>query len=300
MNEVYIQRINKVLAYIDAHLDADLSLKTVADIAHYSPFHLHRLFKAVINEPLNAYIVRKRIERTAMMLIHDKSSSIADVADKYGFGNDASFSRTFKKFYGQSPSAFRKTNSGNFGKIGKANSNNGKNSFITEEYICNIKNLKNWITMNAKIEISELPKMSLAYVTQIGVEGIEKAFQQIIKWAGSKGVLANADTHICRVFHDSFKVTDADKVRMSIGVVSPEEIKVDGEIGLSAIEAGKTIVGHFEIEPREFEKAWDSLFIWMNENGYKKVERFPFEIYHNNYKDHPEKKCIVDLCIPVE
>ena len=114
MNEVYIQRINKVLAYIDAHLDADLSLKTVADVAHYSPFHLHRLFKAVINEPLNAYIVRKRIERTAMMLIHDKSSSIADVADKYGFGNDASFSRTFKKFYGQSPSAFRKTNSGNF------------------------------------------------------------------------------------------------------------------------------------------------------------------------------------------
>jgi AraC family transcriptional regulator len=300
MQEEYIKRINKVLTYIDKNLNAELSLQTISNVAFYSPFHLHRLFKAITNETLNTYITRKRIERTAMMLIHDKEYSIADIADKYGFKNDSTFSRTFKKIYGQSPSEFRKSNLDNFSKISKVNSNNGKADFITEEYICNINNLKNWIKMNAKIEIKEMPKMNLAYVTQIGVNGIDNAFQRIIKWATPKELLVKSNTNVCRVFHDSFKVTDADKVRMSIGILTDQEITVDGEVGLTTIEKSKNIVGHFIIEPKEFEKSWDSLFIWMNENGYKKADRYPFEIYHNNFNEHSEKKCIVDLYIPIE
>ena len=195
MQEEYIKRINKVLTFIDENLDTDLSLQTISSIAYYSPFHLHRLFKAITNETLNAYIIRKRIERTAMMLIHNKEYSIADIADKYGFQNDSTFSRTFKKIYRQSPTEFRKSNLGNFSKISKVNSNNGKVNFITEEYLCNINNLKNWIKMNAKIEITEMPKMNLAYVTQIGVNGIDNAFQRIVKWATPKGLLEKTDTN---------------------------------------------------------------------------------------------------------
>lgn len=300
MNEEYIQRINRVLCYIDENLAAELSLQIIADIAYYSPFHLHRLFKAITNETLNAYITRKRIERTAIMLIHNKELSISEISNRYGFKNDSTFSRTFKKLYGQSPTEFRKSNTRNFSKIGKVNSNIGKTGFITDEYLCNIINLKNWIRMNAKIEITEMPGMNLAYVTQIGVNGIDQAFQRIIKWATPKELLAKSDTHICRVFHDSFKVTDADKVRMSIGILTKHDVNAEGEVSLTTIEKGKNIVAHFSIEPIEFEKAWDSLFIWMNENGYKKADRNPFEIYHNNYQEHPERKCIVDLIIPIE
>jgi len=159
-----------------------------------------------------------------------------------------------------------------------------KNTFAT------INNLKNWIKMNARIEIKEMPKMNLAYVTQIGVNGIDNAFQRIVKWASAKGLLSKTDTNVCRVFHDSFKVTDPDKVRMSIGILAKQELTADGEVGLITLEKGKNIVGHFVIEPLEFEKSWDSLFIWMNDNGYKKADRYPFEIYHNNFNEHPEKK----------
>jgi AraC family transcriptional regulator len=38
----------------------------------------------------------------------------------------------------------------------------------------------------------------------------------------------------------------------------------------------------------------------MNEKGYKKVDQNPFEIMHNDFNEHPEKKCIVDFCIPIE
>lgn len=300
MQEEYIKRINKVLTFIDENLDAELSLQKISNVAFYSPFHLHRLFKAITNETLNFYITRKRIERTAMMLIHNKEFSIAEIAEKYGFNNDSTFSRTFKKTYGQSPSEFRKSNLNNFSKISKVYSNNGKENFVTQEYLCNIINLKNWIKMNAKIEIKEMPKMNLAYVTQIGVNGIDSSFQRIIKWATPKEFLSKSETNVCRVFHDSFKVTDADKVRMSIGILTNQEVTAEGEIGITTIEKGKNIVAHFVIEPKEFEKSWDSLFIWMNENGYKKADRFPFEIYHNNFNEHQEKKCIIDFIIPIE
>lgn len=168
MHQEYINRINTVLIYIDENLETDLSLDTVSNIAFYSPFHFHRLFKAITSEPLNTYIIRKRIERSAMMLIHNNEYSIAEIAIKLGFKNDSTFSRTFKKIYGQSPTQFRKANLGNLSKIGKEDSKIGKVNFITEEYICNINNLKNWIKMNAKIEVLEMPKMNLAYVTQIG------------------------------------------------------------------------------------------------------------------------------------
>ena len=99
MQEEYIKRINKALAFIDENLDADLSLQRISDVAYYSPFHTHRLFKAITKENLNAYIIRKRIERTALMLIHNKECTISEIADKYGFKNDSTFSRTFKKMW---------------------------------------------------------------------------------------------------------------------------------------------------------------------------------------------------------
>ncbi len=300
MHNDYIQRINKVLGYVESHLDENLSLQVISEVAFYSPFHLHRLFKAVTNETLNSYIGRKRLERSAMHLIHAEHLSIAEIAMKHGFNSDSVFSRSFKKMYGLSPSEFRKRNQHNFSKIRQVDSKFGQENFITEEYLRNINHLKNWINMNANIEIRDEKKSHLAYLTQIGEDGINEAFHRIVKWASAKGLLANPDNEICRVFHDSFKVTEANKVRMSIGLRSKDVLKAEGEVSVTQLDPGKCLIGHFVISPDEFEKAWDSLFIWMNEKGHKKADRFPFEVYHNNFEEHPEKKCIVDFYIPIE
>lgn len=51
-------RINRVFEYIYSNLDANLSLATIADIAFFSPFHFHRIFKAITGETINEYITR--------------------------------------------------------------------------------------------------------------------------------------------------------------------------------------------------------------------------------------------------
>ena len=295
----YNKRINTVFQYIDDNLDKELSLETIAKIAFYSPFHFHRVFKMITNETLNNYITRRRIEKAAALLLHKKELTISDLVTQFGFNSISAFTRAFKNYYGESPTSFRKSNSQKFSKISQIDSKNSQIETNYDTYICNIMNLKKWTIMQANIEIKEIQEQDVAFVTQIGVEGLETAFSKIIRWATPRNILDNPNLKMIRVFHDSFKITAPEKVRMSIGITLNQPIKVEGEIGITKIEKGKYIVGHYEIKPNDFEKAWTGLFIWMNENGYKKTTKNPFEIYHNNFNEHPENKCIVDLCIPV-
>jgi AraC family transcriptional regulator len=299
MNQDYIKRVNRILTFIDENIDSELSLEKVAAIGHYSPFHLHRIFKEITNETLNAYITRKRIEKTAAMLMHRRELTIADIYLQNGFSSNSSFTRAFKKFYGVSPTQFRALSPDQFSKISQTDSKNGQTKGLLANYICTMNELKNWINSNATIEIKELPKLDLAYITQIGVTGLPDAFGRLIKWATPLGLMQSEDLKLARIYHDSFKITTPEKVRMSVCILLKEPISVDGEVGLTTIPSGKFIVGRFEIEPLDFEKAWRGLFAWMNDNGYKKADQNPFEIYHNDFNTHPEKKFIVDLYIPI-
>ncbi|WPY98347.1 AraC family transcriptional regulator [Christiangramia sp. OXR-203] len=294
----YRNRINRVFEFIDANLDADLSLKTVSEIAFFSPFHFHRIFKFVTGETLNEYVTRRKIEKSSLDLLHKKITT-TELAHKFGFSDNSSFSRTFKKYFGVSPTEFKKQNPNRHSKIRQLESKNGQDYPDYEKYICIIDNLKKWIKMNANIEIKEMPKMELAYVSSIGSQNLETAYGKLMQWATPKGLM-NDQTKMVTIYHDSFKVTQADKVRMSACILLDKPTETKGEIGTTSIESGKCIVGKFKIGLNEFEKSWTGLFLWMNENGYTKTDREPFEIYHNNFNDHPERKAIVDFCIPIE
>lgn len=294
----YKARINRVFEYIDANLDSSLSLKTIAEIAFFSPFHFHRVFKSITGETLNDYITRRRVEKSASDLMH-KEVSMASIYQSYGFPDNSSFTRTFKKYYGISPTAFKKENPNKFSKIRQLESKNGQIYPDFEKYICIIDNLKNWIKMNAKIEIKVVEQLDLAYLSSIGVGNLAATYQKIVRWAGPKGLLDD-NTKMVTIYHDSLLVTEAEKARMDACIVLTKPVAVDGEFGLTTIEKGKFIVGSFEIGLADFEKSWTGLFVWMHEHGYKKADRNPFELYHNNFNEHPAKKAIVDFYIPID
>jgi AraC family transcriptional regulator len=294
----YINRINRVFEFIDANLESDLSLTTISEVAFFSPFHFHRIFKFITGETLNEYVNRRRIEKSALDILH-KNLKTTEIAHKYGFSDNSSFSRAFKKYYEQSPTEFRKQNPNRISKIRQLESKNGQVYPDFDTYICLLNNLKKWITMSTTIEIKEMPKMNLAFITSIGPQNLESAYAKLMRWAIPQG-LVNNQTKMVTIYHDSFKVTAANKVRMSACILLHKSVETLGEIGQTSIESGKCIVGSYEIQLNEFEKSWTALFLWMNENGYKKAERNPFEIYHNNFNEHPEKKAIVDFCIPIE
>ena len=248
----YKTRINRVFTYIDENLSSDLSLDTLSKIAFFSPFHFHRIFKHITGETLNEYVIRRRIEKAALDLLH-KNDTTTEIAHTYGFSDISSFSRAFKNYFEVSPTAFKKQNPNRHSKIRQLKSKNGQEYPNHEKYICAIDTLKNWITMNAKIEIKKIPELHLVAVTHIGVDAIENAFEKLIRWATPKGLFKNPEAKMGRLFYDSFKVTAPDKVRMAIFLIIQEPITTEGEIQTLTINEGKCIVARFEITPEEFE-----------------------------------------------
>ena len=80
----------------------------------------------------------------------------------------------------------------------------------------------------------------------------------------------STEAKLARVFHDSFKVTAPDKVRMSVSLLTDTPFTAEDDIVKTTIAKSKCIVGHYEISPNDFETSWSSLFIWMNDKGYEK------------------------------
>ncbi|WP_172914802.1 helix-turn-helix domain-containing protein [Capnocytophaga canis] len=102
----YRERINKVLEYIGNHLDEKIELKTLAEIANFSEFHFHRIFKAFVNESVGAHITRLRVEASAILLRYS-NLSVEQISEKVGYEMVSSLSKSFKKFYGVSPTEYR-------------------------------------------------------------------------------------------------------------------------------------------------------------------------------------------------
>jgi len=59
----YISRINKVMNYVEKHIDQILNLYTLAGIANFSPFHFHRVFTFLTGETPNDYVQRIRMKK---------------------------------------------------------------------------------------------------------------------------------------------------------------------------------------------------------------------------------------------
>ncbi|MFD0964656.1 AraC family transcriptional regulator [Pseudofulvibacter geojedonensis] len=289
----YIKRVNDVFTYIDNHLENDLSLNDLSRIAHFSPYHFHRIFKVIAHEPLQVYINRKRIEKAAGLLFRNQNLSISEIYLQCGFASAAAFNKVFKKFYAVSPSEFRKKNPNKYSKIGQVNNNK-------EQYLRNLEQLIRWRDMNSTIEIKQVSELHFATLTVIGSQNLQTAFPKLMGWAGPKGLLANPNFKMGTIFYDSFKVTPADKVRMKACLLVDNPIESENDIEVISLAPQKCIVGSFEIGIEEFEKTWTSLFMWMNVNEHKIADKQPFEIYHNNFNDHPEKKCRVDMYIPIQ
>jgi AraC family transcriptional regulator len=317
LREEYLSRINRVIDYIEQHIDETLSLAKLAEVANFSRFHFHRLFKAIKGETLNQYISRMRTEKAATQLLNNPKKSITEIALDCGFSGSAAFARAFKDIFKMSASEWRikgaKRNSNirqADGNIRETLGNIGKDLIISSGYIDPQTNNPIWrIKMKTKkevkVEVKELPELNVAYVRHTGpYKGDNQLFGSLIgrlmKWAAPRDLLKAADTRLYAVYHDDPNVTQEENLRMSICISVPKGTPVDGEIGQMTVPGGKFAVAGFELANDEFEEAWGALMGgWLPESGYQPDDRLCYEIMHNDPQKHPEHKHVVDICVPV-
>jgi AraC family transcriptional regulator len=99
-------RLRRVLDYIAAHLDQDLSLAALAKTAGLSPHYFVELFRQRMGTPPHRYVVEQRIER-ARRLLRDPARSVIEVALSTGFASQSHFGRVFRRVVGMTPARYR-------------------------------------------------------------------------------------------------------------------------------------------------------------------------------------------------
>lgn len=292
----YKARVNKVMDYIEQNLDKPINLKTIAAVANFSSYHFHRIFTILVGETPNNFLQRIRLERSASALINNANEPINDIAYRFGFTSASSFSRAFNKQFGITAKGYREAK----GVKKIQDSKNGKSTIISYAQLC-ATNYKNVAIMKTEIEIKDMPAMQVIYCRHTGAfNQIGKAYEKLMKWAWAHGLLGGADIKCVTVYHDDPSVTSIDKMRQSACLIINTPVKVEGEIGKMTIEGGKYAVGRFEVSETEFEQAWNIMCEWFTQSNCQPGDGCTYEIYHNDHLTHPERKFIIDICIPVK
>jgi len=94
-----------VAAYIEENLCGHISLATLASLARLSPYHFCRAFKRSFGMPPHCYHTVRRIER-AKVLLEQRQHSVTEIGLALGFHETSSFSATFRKVTGVTPTAY--------------------------------------------------------------------------------------------------------------------------------------------------------------------------------------------------
>lgn len=101
------QRIARVIDHVFKHSNEDLSIDTLAKVAHYSPFHFQKVFKQLVGETPKQYSLKLRLETAFLFLVIYPRKPIGEVALESGFSSPAIFSRAIKGYFGHSPDQLR-------------------------------------------------------------------------------------------------------------------------------------------------------------------------------------------------
>jgi AraC-like DNA-binding protein len=104
--EDFNRRLLRARDAMDRAYSEPLEVRTVAAVAHVSPAHFTRSFRAVFGETPHRYLRRRRVERS-MFLLRESDRSVTDVCFDVGFTSLGTFSRTFREIVGETPSGYR-------------------------------------------------------------------------------------------------------------------------------------------------------------------------------------------------
>ena len=283
--------MHAVVEYIDRHLDKKLDLAALADVASFSPFHFHRLFRALMGEALGDYVRRRRLEIAGVRLLSQEGVSVLNIALGVGFGSAEAFTRAFRARFDCSPTEWRKS---------KRNQTASKRD--QAERRPQRKNGALSLKETAmKVTIIERPPVHVAYLRHIGPygPGIGRFWMETVApWMSTNNLIGRERYGIAL---DDPTVTAPAKCRYDACVQSDEEEMLSGDPGRKVIPGGKYAALAFEGTSAGIGAAWEVLLRdWLPKSSLQLDSRPFFEHYPVDGRYDPKTGSFTcNICAPV-
>ena len=221
----YVARVNRAIDHIVRNLAAPLRLEDVAEVAYFSPFHFHRVFRSLIGETLSDFVKRLRLERALTLMSHRPDRSLTKIAFDVGFSSSSDFSRVFKKRFGLPPSAF------DLEAYRRENREALKWSTDDPDAAHLLRRLPPGENPDGfEIELVDLPARCVAYVRVLDPfrpDIVPQAYERLLAWAETRGL---ADGQWLGYMWEDPEIVALPDCRYDAGLVVPA-FKPEGEDG---------------------------------------------------------------------
>ena len=266
--------VHRAIDHVQANLAGPVALEDVAHAAGYSPFHFHRVFKALMGETLHEFVQRQRLERALTMMSRAGAGTLTEIALATGFAASSDFSRAFKQRYGVPPSRF---------DVGALRDSRRAELLALLEQAGQRPALDrlppDTNPDGFEVRLRELPPRVLAYIRvhdPYHGDGVVRAAERLAEWAEARGV---ADNRWYGYQWEDPDITPLEQCRYDIAV-EVDDVRAQGEIGRLALPAMQVaeieLAGDVALELR----ALDWLFTtWLPRSGRVPADQPCFEAF---------------------
>jgi AraC family transcriptional regulator len=277
--QTYRQRILQVQLFIQERLDEELPLDRLARVAHFSPYHFHRVFKALVGEGVSEYVRRLRLESAAVAL-KTTDRGVVRIALDAGYGTHEAFTRAFRQLFGVSPTQFR---------AGRQPPDTFKEEpSMTAE------------TSPHEVRVDTLPPRRVAFLRHVGpYQAVGPTFGRLAGWAGPRG-LFGPGTLMLGICHDDPDVTPADKIRYDCCITVDDRFQPEGEVGVQTVAGGEYAVLTHRGPYERLNESYRWLYgTWLPTSGREPGHAPPFEVYRNSPGDVAPEDLLTEICVPL-
>ena len=272
-----------------------LTLNTLAQVAGFSPFHFHRLFKAVTGETSSDTVVRLRLERAASLLRSSPSLSITAAAFDCGFQSVSVFSRTFKKHFGLNARQWDR----------QSPLKNSKNGQVLDGFPrYTIENLSEWAEEGVfEVNLRSLPAQRLAYIrvydSYQAFKPVMDAYEQLIAWYCQQGGDLKQTT-LYGMSPDDPEVTPLRLCRFDWCLSVPSDWSATGKINIQNFPACQVATIHCQGDLQQEDQAIQYLFrYWLPHSRYQPDNLPGMEIYRRLPSELGWEEFDLDCAIPI-
>lgn len=274
----YEERLDRVIAYIYDHLDEEIDLQKLADIACMSPYHWHRVYHAVKGETVAATVKRLRLHRSVGYLVYS-DMPIEEIAQRSGYPNLQSFTRIFKAVYGMPPAQYRK------------NGSHARFSTPIQERDQSMYD----------IEFKTVPPMTAASIAHSGsYMEVGKAFESLYTWLVSNDLMKDTQRMIGIYYDDPSAVPEAD-LRSKAGAVLASSPELRPPFEYTDIKGGEYAVLRHKGPYAGISAAYNWFYgTWLPESGRETADVPGFEDYLNSPQDTAPNDLLTDIYMPLK
>ncbi len=293
----YLDRVRRVLRFVQEHLDDTLSAERLAAVACVSVYHFHRIFSGLVGESVGEYVRRMRLERAAGEL-RRTDLQVVDIALRAGYEAHEPFTRAFRGYFGVSPSLFRKRSEPLSFPSVLCGVHYGVD-FAVSQFVA----LREGSQM-IDVRIETLPARRLLAVSHRGdYMGIGHAFTRVFDMAAARGLLT-PETVSLGIYYDTPGAVPTEELRSQACVTLPDALADRGDwpAGFEVVNlaGGEFAVGIHKGSYAKLHESYDWLFgQWLPSSGREPADAPVHELYVNNPRTTPQEDLITHICLPL-